>query len=56
MYYHLEEPLILCNDHLNHRGQSGSGSNVHWVVNCFWLPKLHTQDFDQKFMVGIVRN
>ena len=56
MFYHLEEPLILCDDHLNHSGQSGSDSNVHWIVNCFWLPKLHTRDFDQKSKVRIVRN
>ena len=45
---HLKEPLILCNDHLNHSSQSSSDSNVHWIVNCFWLPKLCSRDFDRE--------
>ena len=44
--FHLEEPLILCNDHLHHSSQSRSDSDVHWVVDCFWLPKLCNGDFD----------
>ena len=44
--FHLEEPLILCNDHLHHGSQSRSDSDVHWVVDCFWLPKLCNGDFD----------
>jgi len=35
----LEEPLVLCDHHLNHGGKSGSNGNVHWVVDRFQLPK-----------------
>ena len=36
----------MCNDHLHHGSQSRSDSDVHWVVDCFWLPKLCNGDFD----------
>ena len=39
-WQNLEEPLVLCDHHLNHGGKSGSNGNVHWVVDRFQLPKL----------------